>query len=187
MWTENLIVQIYNAGCDTASLRTLLKKIAAESDGQPDLATLRWIWEECERADARNRHLAVKFRNPKLLTRGPITDDRLPKLWSLNKVVELDLTGTQVTDGGLVHLKDLGNVKYLYLSGTNVTDDGLAHIKEMTGLQCLQLDNTAVTDDGIMQLRDMANLEELSVHRTAVTPEGKEKLRKAQPHLTVGS
>jgi len=82
---------------------------------------LRWIWEECEHADAIRSHYAIDFRDVTLLTKGPITDDRLPGLWSLRTCPMLDLTNAQITDAGLAHLKGLTNLKVLYLSGTQIT------------------------------------------------------------------
>ena len=70
------------------------------------------------------------FRDVRLLTEGPITDDRLPELWSLNKCQWLDLSGTQITDAGLKHLEGLDNLQRLHLSGTKVTAEGVRKLQE---------------------------------------------------------
>ena len=97
--------------------------------GQVDLATLQWVWEECEKAPRRGAVYAIRFRDVRLLTKEPITDDDLPHLWSLDKCLHLELHNTQVTDQGLKHLEGLSNLKYLSLHNTQVTDEGVARLQ----------------------------------------------------------
>ena len=49
----------------------------------------------------------------------------------LEKVEELNLSGTQISDAGLVHLKALTALERLDLSAKGVTDAGLAHVTEL--------------------------------------------------------
>jgi hypothetical protein len=130
-WTTNLIGQVYfapNKG-DPDSLQRLCKSLDGKIKGQVSLTTLQWVWEECEKAPRSGAEYAIRFRDVRLLTKEPITDDDLPKLWSLDKCLYLELNNTQVTDRGLEHLEGLSNLKHLNLQNTQVTDEGVARLR----------------------------------------------------------
>jgi hypothetical protein len=130
--TSNVIGQIYfypdHGGLE--SLKRLCKELDEKISGQVDLTTLQWVWNECEKAEGRGQVYAVRFRDVRLLTGGPITDDRLPGLWSLDKCLWLDLSNTQVTDAGLEHLRGRTNLRRLHLVNTQVTPEGVKRLQE---------------------------------------------------------
>lgn len=131
-WTSNVVVQIYFSPDhgDLDSLKRLCKSLDKKIAGQVDLTTLQWVWDQCEKAEGFGQVYAIKLRDVRLLTVGLITDDRLPKLWSLDKCRYLDLSNTQVTDAGIPHLKGLTNLKRLDLFGTQITDEGIEKLRQ---------------------------------------------------------
>lgn len=130
-WTSNLIAQAYFARDenDPGSLRRLCRLLDEKANAPADLATLQWIWEEVEKAPRYGAMYAIRFRDVRLLTKEPITDDDLPGLWSLGKCCYLDLDNTQVTDKGLRHLEGLSALESLSLYNTGVTDEGLRKLQ----------------------------------------------------------
>jgi len=180
--TCNIIGQVH---LDTERLRSLREQLRHKMSQEPSLDVLRWVWEECEHSGSPGSRYAVEFRDIALLTKPPITDDRLPNLWSLRKCTFLDLTDTQVTDAGLAHLTGLTNLRSLVLSGTQIADPGLVHLKRISGLKKLYLYGTNVSDQGLEYLHDLNQLEFLCLDYTAVTNEGVRRLKKALPGLVV--
>ncbi len=130
-WTSNLIAQAYfgRDENDPGSLRRLCRALDEKTSAPADLATLQWIWEEVEKAPRYGAIYAVRFRDVRLLTKEPITDDDLPGLWSLRECYYLDLDNTQVTDAGLKHLEGLSALESLSLYNTDVTDEGLRQLQ----------------------------------------------------------
>jgi hypothetical protein len=130
-WTANLIAQVYFAPDkgDPDSLRHLNDTLDERMKREVDLTTLQWIWEECEKTPRSGAQCASQFRDVRLLTKEPITDDDLPHLWSLNKCWYLDLSNTQVTDQGLEHLEGLSNLEHLWLQNTQVTPEGVQKLQ----------------------------------------------------------
>ncbi len=102
-----------------------------------------------------------------------------------NKIVFVNLSGTQVTDAGLEHLKGLTNLRRLYLSGTKVTDAGLEHLKGLTNLEHLSLSSTKVTDAGLEHLKGLTKLRALALKGTQVTNVGVKKLQQALPNCKI--
>jgi hypothetical protein len=210
-WTSNVICQIYfsPAHGDLNSLRRLCEALDEKLAEEVDLGTLQWVWDQCELAQGHGRVYAIRFRDVRLLTKPPITDDSLPGLWSLNKCLGLDLSDTQVTDAGMVHLKgsdnltslDLANTQVgdagiehiaananlvsLGLSHTAVTDAGMGHLASMPGLRNLQLDGTQLTDAGLLELARCPQIDSVSVVDTAVSTEGVEAFRTRRPAASV--
>jgi len=131
-WTANVVTQIYSVHTfdDPEEIRRLCNSLDQKIAGQVDLTTLQWVWEQCEDEEDGRHIYAIQFRDIRLLTAGPITDDRLPELWSLDKCVSLDLSGTQISDEGLQHLKGLRKLEQLYLFNTNVTSQGIKELQE---------------------------------------------------------
>ncbi len=107
----------------------MCKSLDGKTKGQVNLTTLQWVWEECEKAPRSGAEYAIRFRDVRLLTKEPITDDDLPHLWSLDKCLSLELNNTQVTDRGLKYLEGRSNLKYLNLQNTQVTDEGVARLR----------------------------------------------------------
>lgn len=201
-WTSNVISQdfYYPHGDELKSLQQLSRLLDQKSTGHVDLGTLRWVWDECEKANGGPRSYAIRFRDVGLLTTPPITDESLPDLWSRAKVSWLDLGRTQITDAGLKHLSDLTQLRSLSLYETAVTDSGLASLMKLPQLTSLRLDGTSVSDAGLQdvkalkqlklltlgetnvsngglkELRDMTQLEELHLYGTSVTSAGLEHL-----------
>ncbi len=130
-WTTNLIAQVYFAPVesDPDSLGRLAKSLDQKLTGKVDLGTLQWVWDECEKAPRSGAEYAIRFRDVRVMTKEPITDDDLPHLWSPDKCLYLELHNTQVTDNGLEHLHRLSNLRYISLHGTQVTDEGVAKLQ----------------------------------------------------------
>jgi hypothetical protein len=131
-WTRNLIYQVYFSPIDSDpdSLEQLRDQLRQKLNGPVDLRTLQWIWEHCENAPRQGAVWAINFRDVRLLTKEPITDDDIPYLWSLDRCVYLVLDNTLVTDEGLKHLMGRQNLKYLSFRNTRVTDDGLQRLQQ---------------------------------------------------------
>ena len=130
-WTSNLISQVYFAPeeRDPSSLRDLCDALEQRLNEPISLGTLQWVWDECEQAPRRGAKYAIQFRDVRLLTREPITDQDLPQLWSLDRCLYLDLDNTEITDSGLEYLQGFPNLKYLTLRGTSVTEQGVASLQ----------------------------------------------------------
>jgi hypothetical protein len=131
-WTRNLIGQVYflPVASDPDSLEQLRDELRQKLNGSVDLGTLQWIWEYCENAPRQGAMWATYFRDVRLLTKEPITDDDIPCLWSLERCVSLELDNTLVTDEGLKHLMERQNLKYLSLRNTRVTDEGVQRLQQ---------------------------------------------------------
>jgi hypothetical protein len=184
-WTSNVICQIYFSPQhgDLESLQRLCQALDEKLAQEVDLETLQWVWEQCELAQGHGRGYAFQFRDVRLLTKPPITDDSLPGLWSLNKCLWLDLSDTQVTDAAMVHLAggSLAELAFLDLSNTQITDAGVALLAGMPELRNVGLDGTQVTDAGLLQLARCPQIAHVSVVDTAVSAEGAEAFRKRRP------
>lgn len=131
-WTSNIIAQVF-FGLDEAELpglRKLANDITERRKGPVDLVTLQWIWDEVERCDARPDSCAVRFRDARLLAKEPITDESLPQVWSLDRVMWLDLHGTEITDASVPALQRLSQLKVLHLDDTAVSDGGVETLKK---------------------------------------------------------
>ena len=79
----------------------------------------------------------------------------------LKDVRSINLSETKITDAGLVHLAKLPNIRRLFLYGTGVTDKGLPHLKGLVSLETLCLDETRVSDEGLTNIRGLMALEVL--------------------------
>lgn len=144
-WTSNLISQVYFAPeeQDPNSLRNLSDALEQRLNEEVSLGTLRWIWDECEKAPRPGAKYAIQFRDVRLLTPEPIADQDLPKLWSLDRCLYLNLDNTEVTDRGLAYLQQFSNLKYLSLRGTSVTEQGVADLQ--TALPACEIHYREVT------------------------------------------
>jgi len=94
--------------------------------------------------------------------KGTEFDDKMAiHLAVLKDVRSINLSETLITDAGLVHLAKLPNIRRLFLYGTKVTDKGLPHLKGLVSLETLCLDETRVSDEGLENIRGLKALEVL--------------------------
>lgn len=131
-WTDNLTAQIFfNDHAGLPKLRQLVVDLRVRVAEPVDLGTLRWMWDRMEDAD-RHRSFdscAIRFRDIRLLSREPITDESLPSLWSVDRVLMLDVSQTTITDASVPFLSSLQHLKSLNVGDTGITDDGMAEIQ----------------------------------------------------------
>ena len=172
-WTSNAISQIYFSPShgDLESLESLCQFLDQETEKDVGLKTLRSIWDEYEKARGRSQRLALRFRDIRLLTEEPVTDDDLVDLWSLDRCLYLDLNNTAVTDAGMRHLAD-SRLESLELWNTKVGDAGIKDLMQMKNLTSLHLGHTLITDDGLKLLLSKPALRSLSLSNTGITDEG---------------
>ncbi len=107
------------------------------------------------------------------LSGSQITNEALKHVANLKRPFSgLFLAGTKVTDVGLKRLANLKNLSSLDLGRTGVTDAGLKEIANLKNLSSLGLCDTEVTDEGLKHLANLKNLSSLDLSDTAVTDEG---------------
>lgn len=105
---------------------------------------------------------AVKDRLVHLNLRGTNLNDELAaSLAPLTELIRLHLEKTAITDAGLSHLVGLQKLEYLNLYGTGITDAGLEHVANLKNLKKLFVWETKVTLDGVKSLK--AKLPELQI------------------------
>lgn len=152
-WTSNLICQVYFGPehGDVQSLERLCHALDGKLAAKANLNTLRWVWEQCELAKGLGQIYAIEFRDVRLLTEPPITDDSLENLWSSDKCSWLDLTDTQVTDAGMTHLATMPELRKLDLDGTRVTDAGLLKLAACPRIEQISVVATGVTAEGVAE------------------------------------
>jgi len=132
-WTSNLVVQdFFSPTSDEFSGLQKLNRQLEQKKGDPvDLAKLRWIWDEIEAACGGPKSVASQFRKVKLMTKGPITDERLPSLWALNRCTGLDLSETEITDASIAFLQALPKLERLDIRKTKITEAGAREIQSV--------------------------------------------------------
>ena len=132
-WTENVIHQDFYApnSRELPGLVKLSQELEQRAKGEVDLGTLRWIWDQCESACGGPDSLGIRFRNVKLLTKGTITDTRLPEVWSLSRCTGLDLSGTAITDASIPFLSTLTQLERFDISDTQITDKGAEALRKV--------------------------------------------------------
>lgn len=172
-WTSNAISQIYFSPThgDIESLEALCQFLDQQIEKELNLNTLRAIWDQFEKARGRGQNYATTFRDVRLLTEEPITDDDLRNLWSLDRCLYLDLSNTSVTDAGMKHLAE-AKFELLDLSGTKVGDQGIKELMLIKSLTGLHIGDTLVTDVGLNHLLSKPNIDSLSLINTVITDEG---------------
>lgn len=172
-WTSNAITQIYFSPThgDIESLENLCRFLDRKTQEKIGLNTLRSIWEEFAKVQGSGQNIAVNFRDVRLLTEEPITDDNLADLWSLDQCIYLDLSNTDVTDAGMKYLVE-ANVELLDLSSTQVGDQGIRELMQIKSLAGLHIGRTQITDDGVRYLLSKPALDSLSLSHTGITDEG---------------
>ena len=97
----------------------------------------------------------------------------------LEKVTDLDISGTQVTDASLKEVAKLQNLERLHLSGTQITDEGLKEVAKLQKLIVLSL-ATKITDEGLVDVAKLQKLTLLNLSRTQVTDAGLKDVAKLQ-------
>ena len=130
-WTSNLVVQDFFAPQpeEYLGLLKLNQQLELKKNDPIDLAKLRWIWDEIEAACGGPRSVASRFRKVKLMTKGPITDERLPSLWALERCTGLDLSETEITDASVPFLQSLPKLERLDIKMTKITATGAKQIQ----------------------------------------------------------
>ena len=131
-WTSNVIHQDFfspNAE-ELIAIEHLAANLEQIARGDVDLGTLRWIWDECEKRCGGPDSSSIRFRDLKLLTKGSISDESLPDVWSVDRCPGLDLSGTQITDASVPFLKTLRQLERLNIYETRISDQGVRELKE---------------------------------------------------------
>ena len=131
-WTANVIYQDFFASNSEklAGLEDLEKELDRKAKGDVDLGTLRWIWDACENVCGGPDCYGIRFRRVTLLTKGGITDAKLPDVWSLRRCTNLDLSGTEITDESVPLLVTLTQLKQLDIHRTQISEKGTETLKE---------------------------------------------------------
>ena len=99
------------------------------------------------------------------------------KLDFRDRIVEIDLKGTEMDDKSAVHLAALKDVRSINLSETKVTDAAMAHLAKLSRLNRLFLYGTEVTDKGLVHLGKLSSLESLCLDETRISDEGMSNLK----------
>ena len=99
------------------------------------------------------------------------------KLDFRDRVVNIDMKGTELSDETAVHLAALVDVRILNLSETNITDKGVKHLASMKNLRSLFLYGVNITDAGLVHLAGLVRLEKLCLDETRVSDEGTRHLK----------
>ena len=111
-----------------------------------------------------------------------ITEQHLDALVPLaNRLVGLNLRGTNVDDALAPKLAALLNLRTLHLEQTAITDAALAPVGTLDRLEYLNLYGTEVTDAGLPKLAGLGSLRSLYVWNTKVTADGLLALRESLP------
>ena len=131
-WTANVIYQDFFASNSEKldGLEDLEKELDRKAKGDVDLGTLRWIWDACENVCGGPDSYGIRFRRVTLLTKGVITDAKLPDVWSLRRCTNLDLSGTEITDESVPLLVTLTQLKQLDIHRTQISEKGTETLKE---------------------------------------------------------
>ncbi len=131
-WTSNLVAQDFYSPHpeEYLGLLKLNQQLELKKNDPIDLAKLRWIWDEIEAACGGPNSVASRFRKVKLMTKGPITDERLPSLWALERCTGLDLSETEITDASVPFLQSLPRLERLDIQKTKITATGAKEIQE---------------------------------------------------------
>jgi Leucine-rich repeat (LRR) protein len=115
-----------------------------------------------------------------------VTDLGLARLSKLEKLRQLDVSGSAITSSGLKTLANLRDLRRLSLWNVKGIDDSAAPYLEALGnLTSLDLSNTAIGDETLARLAKLSDLRHLYVSETKVTEEGIAAYRKRHPTSVV--
>jgi len=95
-----------------------------------------------------------------------------PRLKGLVHLRSLSLVDTPVGDSELVNLNGLRELTSLLLDDTSVSDAGLIHLHRLLNLQELSLTDTQVGDAGLVHLKGLTSLVYLDLAGTQITDAG---------------
>lgn len=130
-WTANVVVQDFFTPNDTEypGLVRLSSGLEERLKGPVDLTTLQWVWDQCAEACGGPQSFGIRFRDVKLLTKGPITDANLADVWSVTRLTRLDLSFTEISDASIPFLSSLQHLEYLDIHGTQITEQGIEQLR----------------------------------------------------------
>ncbi len=115
-----------------------------------------------------------------------VTDLGLARLSKLEKLRQLDLSGSAITSNGLKALANLRDLRRLSLWNVKGIDDTAAPYLEALGnLTSLDLSNTAIGDETLARLARLSDLRRLYVNETNVTRDGLAAFRTRHPASVV--
>jgi len=103
----------------------------------------------------------------------------------LEKVDELNLSGTHISDAGLKEVAKLKNLSVLYLHSNPITDAGLKELTKLKQLERLLLVDTQISDKGLKELAKLERLILLQLNYTKVTKAGMTELKKSLPKCNI--
>ena len=131
-WTSNVICQDFFGPNweELTGLEALSQELDARSEGDVDLKTLQWIWDQCEEACGGPKSYGIRFRDLKLLHDGPINDDNLADVWSIDRCPYLDLSDTRISDASIPFLATLARLETVSLERTLITDEGAQQLRQ---------------------------------------------------------
>ncbi|GIT30234.1 MAG: hypothetical protein Ct9H300mP1_22800 [Planctomycetaceae bacterium] len=102
-----------------------------------------------------------------MLTKGVITDAKLPDVWSLRRCTNLDLSGTEITDESVPLLVTLTQLKQLDIHRTQISEKGTETSKRHS--RTVTSENSSNSFRSVPGVRPCAD--HASRHRFAISPE----------------
>jgi Leucine-rich repeat (LRR) protein len=111
-----------------------------------------------------------------------VTDLGLARLSKLEKLRQLDLSGSAITPNGLQALAKLRDLRRLSLWNVKGIDDTAApYLEALANLTSLDLSNTNIGDDTLARLAKLPDLRRLYVSETRITEGGLAAFRTRHP------
>jgi hypothetical protein len=89
----------------------------------------------------------------------------------VDRVVWVDLDGTEVGNDDLRHIEALGTLELLRISGGQISGDGLARLASLGDLEVLSLENHRHVADGLIHLRGLRRLRSIVLRGTDAADE----------------
>lgn len=114
-----------------------------------------------------------------------VPEEQLAHLKHLTSLGKLSLRDSKVSDAAMAKIAELASLRELDLSLAPVGDEGVALLKTLPNLEYLDISYTKATDASIPALLEFPTLNYLDPQRSAITEEGVEKMREANPALTI--
>ena len=121
-----------------------------------------------------------------LIPGGPknrITDACVAELRSLNKLIGIDLCGTDVTDECLKTLAQMHELHWIKLDGTKITGEGIAQLGALKYLNTLDLNGCPISTDGYQELGRLPNVSCIGLSHTGMRDTDLKELNE-MPQLT---
>lgn len=121
-------------------------------DGERHLTLTGWDRSDYTFLRSKRDAVVIQMANP------DVDDSVLQNLRGMDRLRELDLSGTVVSDAGLAGLVDLPKLETLRLRGTRVTDAGVQGLLDgITGLKQLDVRETGVSRELVQRWRSGAS------------------------------